>query len=130
VSIIIFFIAPFAFKATLPSNLTVYFLSLIVFIIACLMIGTVLGLLVKSISKLTMLSQVVFLPSILLSGIMFPVSMLPKALGYVGKIFPASHAMEIMTSTTPKLVAFIPLIVIIALTLGINLYKLSRMKME
>lgn len=130
VSVIIFFMAPIAFDATLPQNILVYFLALIVFIIACLMIGTVLGLFVKSVSKLTMVSQVVFLPSILLSGIMFPASMLPKELGYVGKIFPASHAMEIMTSTTLKLVAFIPLLIIIALTLGINLYKLSRMKME
>jgi ABC-2 type transport system permease protein len=130
VSIIIFFMAPIAFDATLPQNILVYFLALIVFIIACIMIGTVMGLFVKSVSKLTMVSQVVFLPSILLSGIMFPANMLPESLGYVGKIFPATHAMEVMTSATPKLTAFIPLIIIIAVTLGINLYKLSRMKME
>lgn len=130
VSVIIFFIAPIAFDAKLPENILIYFLALIIFIISCLMIGTVLGLFVKSVSKLTMVSQVIFLPSILLSGIMFPVSMLPESLGYVGKLFPATHAMEIMASAAPKFTAFIPLIIIIFLTLGVNVYKLSRMKME
>ena len=36
-----------------------------------------------------MISQLVFLPSIMLSGIMFPLTLLPKALSLTGKIFPA-----------------------------------------
>ena len=47
-----------------------------------------------------MFSQLIFLPSLMLSGIMFPTSILPKAFDTVGKIFPATHAMKIMTSNT------------------------------
>jgi ABC-2 type transport system permease protein len=38
--------------------------------------------------------MVVFLPSLLLSGIMFPASMLPSALNWVGRVFPATFALQ------------------------------------
>ncbi|MFR6667345.1 MAG: ABC transporter permease, partial [Thomasclavelia spiroformis] len=69
-SIIIIIIAPIVFDAKIPSNLLLYFGSLILFIITSISIACVLGLLVKNQAKLTMFSQLVFLPSIMLSGIM------------------------------------------------------------
>ena len=48
-----------------------------------------LGLAVKSQAKLTMAAQLVFLPSIMLSGIMFPSSLLPGPLEGAGRVFPA-----------------------------------------
>jgi len=85
-SFVIFFIAPIAFNAKIPANKVLYFVSLAVYIITCLGVGTMLGLLIKSTSKLTMVSQLIFLPSIMLSGIMFPVNMLPNVLKNMGKI--------------------------------------------
>ena len=71
-SIIIFVLAPIVFHATMPSNIPLYFfLILALFIIVSLAISCVLGLAVKNQVKLTMYSQVVFLPSIMLSGIIF-----------------------------------------------------------
>ena len=89
-STIIYFVAPLAFDARLPQNPLLYFAGLAVFIIVSLSIGGVLGLLVKSQSKLTMLAQLFFLPSIMLSGILFPASLLPSILQGLGKLFPAS----------------------------------------
>lgn len=43
-----------------------------------------------------MFSQLVFLPSILLSGIMFPSELLPGVLGAAGRIFPASWGFCLM----------------------------------
>lgn len=89
-SVVIFILAPIIFDAKVPENIPLYFISLLIFIAVCLLVGTVLGLLVKSISKLTMTCQVIFLPSILLSGIMFPSDMLPKVLQIAGKVLPAT----------------------------------------
>lgn len=89
-SVAIFLIAPIAFHASAPENVGVYFISLLFFIVACLCVGTLLGLYVKSTSRLTMVAQFVFLPSIMLSGIMFPTDMLPNALQYVAKLLPAT----------------------------------------
>lgn len=94
--IIIVLLAPILFEATLPSNLPLFFMALAVYVIVSLSIGSILGLVVKNQAKLTMIAQLVFLPSIMLSGIMFPIELLPKTFGMVGKIFPASWGYKLM----------------------------------
>lgn len=95
-SAIILFLAPVIFEAALPKNLPVFFAALAVFVAVSLSIGCVLGLAIKSQSKLTMVSMLMFLPSIMLSGIMFPTELLPKAVEIIGKIFPASWGYALM----------------------------------
>ena len=94
--IVIVLLAPILFKATLPVQLPFFFLALAIYIIVSLSIGSVLGLTVKNQAKLTMIAQLVILPSIMLSGIMFPVSLLPGFLEAIGRIFPASWGYRLM----------------------------------
>lgn len=129
-SFIIFIVAPLAFDAQIPTNLVLYFLSLAFFIIISLAVGTVLGLLIKNTSKLTMASQFIFLPSIMLAGIMFPVNMLPKVLENVGKIFPATWGFKLMTSESFDIKLIIPLVVILFATTCISGYQLSKISLE
>ena len=88
--VIILLLAPILFEATLPVQLPFFFLALAIYIIVSLSIGSILGLIVKNQAKLTMIAQLVFLPSIMLSGIMFPIDLLPDFLETIGRIFPAS----------------------------------------
>lgn len=76
--VVIALLAPILFKATLPTHLLSFFLALAIYILVTLSIGSVLGLTVKNQAKLTMVAQLVFLPSIMLSGIMFPANLLPN----------------------------------------------------
>lgn len=94
--VIILLLAPLIFGAALPKNLLFFFLSLAIYIAVSLSIGCILGLVVKNQAKLTMIAQLVFLPSIMLSGIMFPAQLLPKALEAVGYIFPAPWGYKLM----------------------------------
>ncbi len=94
--VIILLLAPIIFDAAMPEDLPSFFSALAVFIAVSLSIGSILGLAVKNQAKLTMTSQLVFLPSIMLSGIMFPVNLLPKALEMTGSIFPASWGYKLM----------------------------------
>ena len=94
VSVIIFVAAPLFFGAGLPKNLGMYFIVLLVFLFTSITLGLLLGVAARSQAEATMLSQVIFMPSLLLSGIMFPAAMLPKALASLGLIFPATHAMQ------------------------------------
>ena len=89
--------APVMFHAEVPSGLLLYFVKLSLFIIASLGIAGVLGMLEKNQAKLTMLCQAAFLPSILLSGIMFPSSLLPGILEKLGKVFPAAWGYLLLT---------------------------------
>lgn len=127
-SIIIFFTAPVIFKASVPPNLLVYFTSLAVFTCSALGIGSFLGLLIKNSSKLTMLSQIFFLPSIMLSGIMFPIDMLPEALEYFGRIFPSSWGYKSMVNQTFDFMNYVPMIVIFLISIIICGYRLSRIE--
>ncbi len=94
--VIILLLAPILFEATLPVQLPFLFLALAIYIMVSLSIGSVLGLLVKNQAKLTMIAQLVFLPSIMLSGIMFPIDLLPNFLKNVGRMFPASWGYRLM----------------------------------
>lgn len=94
--VVIMVLAPILFGATLPTQLPFFFLSLAVYIVVSLSIGSVIGLAVKNQAKQTMIAQLVFLPSIMLSGIMFPGDFLPDFLETIGLIFPASWGYRLM----------------------------------
>lgn len=115
-SIIIFALAPIVFHATIPSNIPLYFITLALFVIVSLTISCVLGLAVKNQAKLTMYSQVVFLPSIMLSGIMFSAELLPNFLESMGKLFPATWGYTLLIQKNIEVSTFIPLVFILIIS--------------
>lgn len=94
--IILLLLAPLLFEAALPVQLPVFFLALAIYVMVSLSIGSILGLMIKNQAKLTMVAQLIFLPSIMLSGIMFPIDLLPDSLETTGRIFPASWGYRLM----------------------------------
>lgn len=98
VCLIVFAVAPLMFKAELPTNLLGYFLSLVALMCVTFAIGCILGLLIKSQAKQTMAAMIIFLPSIMLSGIMFPATMLPHFMQYLAYVFPATLGFQAMTT--------------------------------
>lgn len=128
VCLIIFAVSPLVFKAELPSELLRYFLSLIALLAVTLSIGCIIGLLFRQQAKLTMIAMIIFLPSTMLSGIMFPADMLPQFMQYIAYAFPATIAFKAMTNFqvwhVPVLLSvFAVLCVIIALLLK---FKIKR----
>lgn len=98
VCLIIFAVSPFLFRAELPADLLWYFLSLIALLMVTLAIGCIFGLLIRQQAKLTMIAMVVFLPSVMLSGILFPAELLPRFLQSIAYAFPATIAFQAMTN--------------------------------
>ena len=94
--IAIVLLAPILFEAALPVQLPIFFAALALYILVSLSIGSILGLIIKSQAKLTMIAQLLFLPSIMLSGIMFPLDFLPDFLKTIGRIFPAFWGYRLM----------------------------------
>lgn len=129
-SIIIFALAPIVFQATIPSNILLYFTTLVLFVVVSLAISCVLGLAVKNQAKLTMYSQVVFLPSIMLSGIMFSSRLLPSFLESIGKIFPATWAYLLLVQNDMNVYRFIPLQIILIVAVFLILYFFKKIRSE
>ena len=128
-SIILYIAAPLVFNAEIPKNPGMYFISLAIFIAVSLSIASIIGLVVKDQAKTSMFSIIVFLPSIMLSGIMFPIELLPKVFETIGKIFPASWGYRLMADSTLQFKILFPLMMILILAIcvcGILLRKVDK----
>lgn len=129
-STLIYFIAPIAFNASLPKNTVMYFVILSIFIITSLSIAAILGLTIKTTSKLTMVSQLIFLPSLMLSGIMFPAKMLPKSLEAFGKILPATLAFQMMKENSINFKLLLPLLIIIIICGCVSAWRIKKLNLD
>lgn len=128
--VLLYWLAPLAFGAGLPENPLRYFGALAIFIAVSLSVGCALGLAVKNQAKLTMVAQLFFLPSIMLSGIMFPIDMLPAAFETVGKLFPATWGFRLMTEGGFRFENIWPLAVIFVIAAVACGFLLKRLRAE
>lgn len=127
-SVILYGIAPLAFDAALPKHPAQYFSALALLIAVNLSIGCALGLAVTNQSKLTMLCQIFFLPSILLSGILVSVDLLPSFLAKLGMLFPAYWGYRLMQENGFRWENFWPLAVILLAALTVCGLLLRRIR--
>ena len=129
-SIVILLLAPILFKASLPTQLPFFLLSLTIYIVVSLSIGSILGLTLKNQAKLTMLAQLVFLPSIMLSGIMFPISLLPDFLQVIGHVIPAYWGYRLMLDKGLRLENLWYLILVSCIAVMTCILLLNKQKSE
>ena len=125
-SIILYIAAPLVFDAEIPQNPGMYFISLAIFIGVSLSIASIIGLTVKDQAKTSMISILVFLPSIMLSGIMFPTELLPKAFETMGKLFLATWGYKLMVENVFQFESILPLLLIFVLAIGVCSILLRR----
>lgn len=94
VTTIILISAPILYKAQLPGNI----LGLIlVFISATIMfsgLALLIGIIADNTSVTVIFAQALFLPSMLIGGLMFPSSLLPESVGKFSKLLPTTYAMD------------------------------------
>lgn len=128
-SVILYIAAPLIFGAEIPENQGIYFISLAIFIAVSLGIASIIGLGVKDQAKTSMVSIIVFLPSIMFSGIMFPVELLPKLFEKMGNIFPASWGYRVMIENTFQIKNYMPFLLFFALSIiicSVQLHRIGR----
>ena len=125
-SMILYIAAPLAFHAEIPQNPLVYFITLAIFIAVSLGAASIIGLAVKDPAKTSMFSIIIFIPSTMLSGIMFPTELLPKAFKTAGKLFPASWGYQQMTARVLTFENLLPLLLIFVLALVLCSILLRR----
>ena len=127
-SMVILLLAPILFKANLPSQFPLFFLALAIYIFVSLSIGSILGLTVNNQAKLTMIAQLIFLPSIMLSGIMFPITLLPDLLQAIGRLFPASWGYRLMLENGFSLENLWYLILVSCIAIISSFFLLNKQK--
>jgi ABC-2 type transport system permease protein len=94
VTMIITVTAPLLFDAPLPQNWANYVLVTVALALACAGLSVLIGV-ISSNTRMTVLwSQLIFIPSMLLGGLMIPYSMLPETIGRISQLLPATQAMN------------------------------------
>lgn len=94
VALIIVVSAPIFFDAPPPADYALFFVVAAALAIACAGLSVLISVISPN-SRLTVLySQAVFLPSMIIGGIMIPFDMLPGGAAKAALLFPATHAMN------------------------------------
>jgi len=119
VAVIITATAPLFFSAPTPINWASFILVFLLTAFAHAGLGMLISVISSSTRAVVLWSQLVFLPSMLIGGLMVPYSMLPDALGRVALLLPASHAMNAFQGLAQnQSVAFDPLWSVLILLAG------------
>jgi len=101
--------APLLFDAPLPVNWLNYALIFVTMALACAGLSVLIGVVSPSSRKTVLWSQLVFVPSMLLGGLMLPYSMLPAVAGKFAQLLPATQAMNAFNGLAMgKVAAFSP----------------------
>lgn len=127
-SLIIWATAPIAFDAALPSDPGQYIAALVVFVAVSLGIASIIGLGVRNTAAVPMVSILVFLPSIMLSGIMFPAELLPESFQQASKVFPAEWGYLLLCDSGMKWENLWPLLIMLAASVSVCVLLLKRIR--
>lgn len=95
VTVIIVLTAPLLFSAVIPVDWLGFILGLLLMIFSASGLGILLGVVAPGSQAAILMGQAVFLPSMLIGGLMFPTSFLPDALGKISLLLPTTHAMNL-----------------------------------
>ena len=96
-SIIILLVGHFWFGVPIMGSIGLLLLALIIYILAGLSFGLMISTITNS-QQIAMLAALLstILPTIMLSGFIFPIKSMPVIFQYISKIIPATHFLEII----------------------------------
>jgi ABC-2 type transport system permease protein len=101
-ALLIIAISAAVFEVPLRGSLVLLLVALGLFIASNLALGFVFSTIATSQMQAMQLAQFMLLPSILLSGFMFPFAGMPVWAQWVGEIFPTTHALRIVRGVLLK----------------------------
>jgi ABC-2 type transport system permease protein len=86
----------FGFGVPIYGNLLFLFATAVVYLFALLAMGLTISMRAQTQIQGVQMAQMLLLPSIFLSGYIFPVAGLPRVLYWIGRALPATHMIDIM----------------------------------
>ena len=86
----------FGFGVPINGSLLFLFATAVVYLFALLALGLTISMGAQTSMQAMQSAQMLLLPSIFLSGYIFPVAGLPRVLYWIGRMLPATHMIDIM----------------------------------
>ena len=124
--------ARFLFHVPMTGSITLLLLTALIFITANLAMGITFSTLAKNQLQAVQMTFFFFLPSLLLSGFMFPFRGMPEWAQIIGEILPLTHFLRIIRGILLKGNGFVEVILqlwqialfaVIVLTIGVKRYR-------
>ncbi len=123
----------FLFRLPIRGDLLQFYAAALLFIATSLSLGLLISTLAKSQFQAMQMTFFYFLPSILLSGFMFPFSGMPPLAQGIGEILPLTHFIRLVRgiilrgATLGELaVEMIPLAIFLAVTLSLSILRFRK----
>ena len=131
VSMIIAVSAPLFFDSPLPVNWLGFVMVFIAMALSLTGISVLIAVIASSSRMVILWSQLVFIPTMMLGGITFPIDFLPNAARKIAQLLPSTHAMNAFKWTMGQETAFTPwgsitvlaISVLLAFTLAVYLFS-------
>jgi len=132
VAVIITATAPLLFDAPPPVNWPSFVLVFLLAAFAHAGLGLLIGVISSTVRGVVLWSQLIYLPSMLIGGLMFPQALLPFVLAKIGMLLPSAHAMiafeglaRNQTTTSDPLWSVLILLAGVILSFGLANYLFS-----
>jgi ABC-2 type transport system permease protein len=93
---LILLIMRWGFSVPIHGSLLFLFATAVVYLFALLALGLTISMRAQTQMQATQMAQMLLLPSIFLSGYIFPVAGLPTVLYWIGRALPATHMIDVM----------------------------------
>lgn len=94
VAVIITVTGPLFFGGVAPVDWPAYVAITLLTVAALATLGLLIGVIAKDSRSTVLLAQLIFLPSMLLGGLMLPISLLPESMRRVAGLLPSAHSMQ------------------------------------
>ena len=129
VSAVIAATGPTLFKGLAPTNWAAF--ALVTLLVACAMagLGSLIGVIASGSRSTVLWSQLIFLPSMLLGGLMMPIDILPASVRPISGLLPTTYAMQAyaglaygQTTLLPATTAALILLACGVLAFGLAIY--------
>ena len=121
------------FKVPINGNLIVFALFILVFLLVCLSLGLLFSTIAQNQQQGFQMVTMIGVPSILLSGLMFPRDAMPVVIQYVGNLLPLTYFIELVRGVTLKGVgirylwsSFVPLFAFELVILAVSIKKFKK----
>lgn len=86
----------FGFSVPIEGSILFIFVMAVVYLLALLALGLFISMRAQTQMAAQQMAQMLLLPSIFLSGYIFPVAGLPRVLYWIGRMLPATHMIDVM----------------------------------
>ncbi|MCI5837504.1 MAG: ABC transporter permease [Veillonellaceae bacterium] len=103
---LILILGKLVFDVSFAGSVVLFYLLATLFVVGLLSLGILISTIAKSQMQAMQMSTFIFMPSMLLSGFVFPIAAMPDAFRYLSQVIPMTHFLQVVRGIMLKGIGF------------------------